>query len=258
MGSSDDRPPGPISPELVLVDPELARWARQQLSDVRVDDPVVSRVVGKSRLEDGNAASRAVREGIGASRSSVDPSGATERPVRVSFPSALRSWVVQAFVLGLVLVTFLSIQGQTPYSASTTPLEGPSAESREMSSASREDVSPALKTRVGPPPARRRSEEQHKRRGRAPVSRREAPRVFVWVRVPNAAYYEVQFFRGRTKVFEALPSQPRLVIPPHWLYRGSRFSLSKGQYRWYVRPAFGTRASGHYGSLIVRSLLVVK
>jgi hypothetical protein len=66
-----------------------------------------------------------------------------------------------------------------------------------------------------------------------PASRSTAP-TFAWAPQPGAIGYEVQFFKGRTRVLVRRTTEPRLSMPAHWLYDGQRFQLTSGRYRWYV------------------------
>ena len=79
----------------------------------------------------------------------------------------------------------------------------------------------------------------------------------MWVSDARANHYKVEFFRGGTKIFEAFPSQPRIVLPGRWVYRGRPFELTPGSYRWTVRPGYGLRRDNDYGATIVRSTWVL-
>jgi hypothetical protein len=58
-----------------------------------------------------------------------------------------------------------------------------------------------------------------------------APPRLAWVPTPAARYYNVQLFRGTTKI-------------------GRRQRLIPGPYRWYVWPGFGSRSARRYGRLL--------
>ena len=85
-----------------------------------------------------------------------------------------------------------------------------------------------------------------------------ATRVFVWLGVRGASHYKVEFFRSGKKIFEATPARPRLKLPERWEYRGRRFELDPGKYRWSVRAGFGPRSNARYGRAIVASRLTVR
>ena len=75
--------------------------------------------------------------------------------------------------------------------------------------------------------------------------------AFGWVRVPEASYYRVRFFRGGREVFEALATRARIVLPANWRFRGRKFGLAPGRYRWVVQAGFGDPSSKRYGKTVV-------
>ena len=80
----------------------------------------------------------------------------------------------------------------------------------------------AARTLFAPMPAERVS--------RAPVLR--------WTPVKRAQYYNVQLVRGK-KILSAWPATTHFKVPRSWVYRGHRYRLHRGAYRWYVWPGFG-------------------
>jgi hypothetical protein len=74
---------------------------------------------------------------------------------------------------------------------------------------------------------------------------------FGWVRVPEASYYRVRFFRGGREVFEALATRARIVLPANWRFRGRKFALAPGRYRWVVQAGLGVQSSKRYGKTVV-------
>ena len=84
------------------------------------------------------------------------------------------------------------------------------------------------------------------------------PPLLRWRPVRNATFYNVQiYFRGQ-KIMSAWPSKPRQALARRWVYAGRRFTLRGGTYAWYVWPAFGARARGHYGQLLGRGSFRVR
>jgi hypothetical protein len=61
-------------------------------------------------------------------------------------------------------------------------------------------------------------------------------RTFAWAPVPRAASYEVQIYRGPTRIFRRATATPSIVVPPAWRYDGRARRLTRGDYRWYVWP----------------------
>ncbi len=75
--------------------------------------------------------------------------------------------------------------------------------------------------------------------------------AFGWARVPEASYYRIRFFRGGREVFEALRTRAGIVLPANWRFRGRKFALSPGRYRWVVQAGFGVPSSKRYGKTVV-------
>ena len=86
----------------------------------------------------------------------------------------------------------------------------------------------------------------------------KAPPLLLWAGVPRATYYNVQVFRGGQKVLSAWPSRPKQKLHRTWVYKGRRFHLRKGAYRWWVWPAFGPRSKGAYGQLLGTGTFTVR
>jgi hypothetical protein len=78
---------------------------------------------------------------------------------------------------------------------------------------------------------------------------RKAPKL-VWLRATRADYYNVQLFRGTTKLLSAWPLKPTLRLHAKWRYLGRGYRLTPGLYRWYVWPGFGARADIDYGEML--------
>jgi hypothetical protein len=91
--------------------------------------------------------------------------------------------------------------------------------------------------------------ERGTRVSRAPLLR--------WPALRGASYYNVQVFRGRTKVLDAWPGHAHMKLRHHWKFAGRRFTLRPGRYRWYVWPGYGSRAAHRYGSFIGQSSFVL-
>jgi hypothetical protein len=79
------------------------------------------------------------------------------------------------------------------------------------------------------------------------------PPVLRWERERGARYYNVQLFRGRSKLLSAWPTRTRFQVRRSWSYRGRHHRLARGHYRWYVWPGRGSRADHRYGALIGHS-----
>ena len=84
-----------------------------------------------------------------------------------------------------------------------------------------------------------------------------APPLLRWTADRKAAYYNVQLFRGNRKVLSAWPKRAGFQLAPRWSYRGHRYRLRPGKYRWYVWPGFGRRSAVKYGAAIGSSTFFV-
>lgn len=211
-----------VSPELALVDSELAARLRARLPQGRAPFRLVA---GAPPLRPD-----ALRP--------VLPS-AGERPTWQSI-AALGAAVVVA--VGLLL----NLESR-PGGASRSPSASPSATNEDASA----DV-----TRGAPPstddvtttPASGRSGRPPKR-----ASRLQARR-FAWAPIDGASAYQVEFFRGSRRVFAGKTTHAQLTLPARWKLEGRPWSLSPGTYRWYVWPIVaGLRST----TAVVRSNLVV-
>jgi hypothetical protein len=90
----------------------------------------------------------------------------------------------------------------------------------------------------------------------APGERVSKPPLLVWTPVKGARYYNVILIRGR-RVFSAWPVRARLQLRRTWTYRGSRYKLRPGLYRWFVWPGRGRLAAGKYGPMLGGSTFIV-
>ncbi len=78
---------------------------------------------------------------------------------------------------------------------------------------------------------------------------KKAPK-FTWQRNAEAAYYNLQLFRGDVKILSVWPVRPSFALKRKWKWQGHSYKLSRGVYRWYVWPGFGARADVDYGELL--------
>lgn len=84
----------------------------------------------------------------------------------------------------------------------------------------------------------------------------DAP-LLVWRPATRASYYNVQLFRGKTKVLSAWPTRARFRLRARWTYLGRQQRLAPGTYRWFIWPRLGRGAKGHYGALLGQSTFTV-
>jgi hypothetical protein len=95
---------------------------------------------------------------------------------------------------------------------------------------------------------------------RAPAekARVTAPPLLKWVKVPKAAFYNVQLFRNGRKILSKWPLGTQLRLRRKWVWNGRRRSLVPATYRWFVWPAYKKRGGGvRYGKSLGFSDFVV-
>jgi hypothetical protein len=73
--------------------------------------------------------------------------------------------------------------------------------------------------------------------------------ILRWRQIRGAAYYNVQLFRGKQRIYAAWPTMHQAGLPTTWKWSGHRFNLAPGPYRWYVWAGFGSRALAHYRAI---------
>lgn len=86
---------------------------------------------------------------------------------------------------------------------------------------------------------------------------RGAP-MLTWTAVPRATYYNVQLYRGHTKILSTWPRRAGLQLHRTWRYGGRRRRLTPGHYRWYVWPGFGPQAAARYGRAVGAGTFVIR
>jgi hypothetical protein len=77
--------------------------------------------------------------------------------------------------------------------------------------------------------------------------------LLTWKSVQRATYYNVQLYRGRQKVLSTWPGTSSYQVKPAWRFKGKRYTLKPGHYRWYVWPGLGKRSKHRYGPMLGRS-----
>jgi len=273
----------PLTPELVLVDPDLARRAREQLPD---REPEPRRTTGESIPSpvtphlDPDLARRAreqlpdrepePRRTTGESiRSPVTPRLVVVQPSPATFERRLQP-PPRKRRRGRILILLLLAAAAAIGIMRVPSLRHFFWESREVAvSPTVREPAPVL--RGGPystpkPPQHAASsstpdkagpKETVKPKGGAVPRTAPSRRAFAWVAVPKATYYLVRFYRGSQEIFEARPSGPRLSLPPEWVFKGHRHSLTPGSYRWVVQAGFGRPTEARLGQPIVSAKLVV-
>lgn len=221
-----------ISPELVLVDPELARRARAELPE-----PGANGRIAPARLETTPPAATTRRPVVGAgavAHTRIETAEVADRALLRKLVLVATGLIV--FVLGVVVPTFFA--GGDPVLRQPPPSE----EGPTTTAIGRPAASADLERPVSGPSRRKATP------ARVPT------RLFVWLPDRRARYYHVRFSRGKQTVFEAWPTDSRVTVPLRGMFRGRSFAFTRGRYRWVVRPAFGLRSQNRFGPPIVRSV----
>ena len=204
-----------ISPELVLVDPELAKFARSRL-------PAPATTTHRHRDRDAQ---------------DIRPVAAifskTPRPHRIKQSASRRALIGVAAVTMLVLLLFdlhVEVGDRSPSSAVSEPPE-------TIIPATAAQSSTALSTPVRPSPvtpAPAKSSPRNREKQEA-----TAARSFAWAPTEGASGYYVEFFRGGTRVYAGETTGATVEVPARWRYLGVARSFRPGTYRWYVWPIVG-------------------
>jgi hypothetical protein len=223
----------PVSPELVLVDPELARIER-----ARPEKPGPFRP-GPRLLSAETASIDRIPPRLAVSALPVSPPtlatlarSPVAPPEAPSRRSGRSSWLVATAALALAFLgVHYWLDGDSP------PLDA--------------DGGPMMTTRLAAPPPR---VAPFARRPKQP-NRTSTPRRFVWPPVEGANGYDMQLFRGSRRVFARRTRQPRVTLPRTWRYAGRIVRLEPGTYHWNVWAlhAGGTRGS----SPVVQAQIVI-
>jgi hypothetical protein len=270
----------PLSPELALVDPELARLARERLEppgetpsspgrasspdqdvgETRPRESWVSGVDDARRLEKSlNASSSSAAE----ARSGFGSANVKDEP-RAPSRSRRRGGVfLGALGVALAAIAVYALAPDSTVREEASNRAPKSAASRiDRHGKPRKSTKPTARAAgASAPRAPRHSGVLGVTAQARASSERPRPfstRVFIWPAVSDATFYKVEFFRRGLEVFNTLSSRPRLELPTRWVYRGRTYQLAEGTYAWKVSPAFGPRSRLRYGNPIVRSTWVAQ
>jgi hypothetical protein len=234
----------PLTPELALVDPELARLARDRLPPP-----------GETPSSPGRPSSP---------HKDVEETSAKKKR-EVHAPSARRRGRVFLGALGVALAA-IAVYALAPDStvreeaANRAPKNAASRINRHGKP--RESTRPTARAAGANAPTVPRHSgvlgTTAQTRAKSERPRPFSTPVFIWPAVSDASFYKVEFFRRGREVFKALSSRARLELPTRWVYRGHRYQLLAGIYTWKVSPAFGSRSRLRYGNPIVRSTWVAQ
>jgi hypothetical protein len=196
-----------VSPELVLVDPTLARWAREHLPE---RGETATRVPPAPRP----APSKQEPLAVASDTTARTRPAATARPRRRRRAAGLTVSVLIGLASAAVLV-YLGVRSEAHPTLVEPAAPSESNGSTQAATPPPEPVAPA---------------------GGVPTSRR-----FAWAPRAGASGYHVELFKGPVLVFRADSPKPEIVIPKRWRLNGRVHTLVPGSYRWYVWPRVAGR-----------------
>lgn len=211
-----------VSPELALVDPVLAEWARSQLGD---SDNTLDRLqvlVDASRRT--SLANRATETRL---RRFPNLSESRERVSRRQGRFAVFAGgfaLAGVFAVAMLLAVHAYVRG-TPAGADMAAIDELLVQSVPRTNAEDETFT-------------------RPRADQTTAVTKPAPQRFAWAPSPGATAYHFELFRGSTKVFDADTQHTVITIPVRWTFDGRMQALEPGEYRWYVWPLVaGIRAA---------------
>ena len=218
----------PVSPELALVDPELAARLRALMPVPDID------------LEPR-------RSNVRHLRLTPPPPAESEQPAVVPPAPPWRGMLgrlAAAFVAGAVLATLVTVGvvaqiGETELPREASPVSVPPvvpAPSAQAPAAPAQ-TPPATKARAKTKPAATKSQSRNaKPKTAARTAAAPEPRRLVWAPVAGAVGYRVELFRGDEQVLRATTKAPAFALGAKWRHNGQVERLTPGSYRWYVWP----------------------
>jgi hypothetical protein len=261
-----------ISPELVLVDPELRSRAQRSLPEPAASWEVPSRpprtklVVASNELPATASAEGASRRGrrLGmALLLSVTAASLTANALTIAgtWRSSGPTSTVSASTTGAATKpsTQRAVVRQRQRSNAPAAAHPRKQQDRRASATPRKHTRTVRQANrpVAAPQSKTIASTQ--RAAGAIVTRRtEADRASVsWHPVTGASYYNLVLWRGDQRLLDVWPTSTHVLLPRTWTYKGVRGSLSPGRYLWFAYPGFGTRASARYGKPLRSGILIV-
>lgn len=202
----------PISPELCLVDPDLARRAREVLPPLEDLAP-----------EAPPAPARAARRG------------------RVA---RLGGWALAASLLLNVALLWPKSTAETAPVLSPAPAPAPKAVKEARSPAKHPIAKRPTPKRTGGVLGAKAEAKKRVRPARPRVAR--GRRVLSWHATPRADLYDLVLWRGHRRVADLWPTKSKVSVATVACGAGKR--LARGRYLWFVYPVVD-RVSHRYGAL---------
>ena len=271
VGSTNPRE---ISPELVLVDPELARVARQSLPD---PGAFLSTLRPALHTTPAPASGSGRRFAAARGRASLSGQASTRitrrlvRPRRILVSIGLVALAVNgALLVQALLFDAPKVELASPARAgervsvrAANPVGQTGALSTRLAPGATTAGAPTRVTSSGTKTARPGSGNETGREPRhlsrpASEARRVSARTvrpggalleLRWAAVPGARYYNVVLWSKGERVLDLWPTEPQVTLPREWAYRGVHHRLAPGRYLWFAYPGLGEKSRGRYGGL---------
>lgn len=236
--------PGPISPELVLVDPALAQLVRAtppaadtRLSEAGRDHRSPTEVDARADLVPPDQYERwgdelrlfleppAPDEALVGRRDDavIGPDGSAVAIDRRGALSRRRRLGKRIARLVGILTAVTAVGAAAAVLSGLVSTSFPDAASPEAD----------VRAPAGPPPP---PQDPPTTVPTKPSRKGGGPRIMAWAPAPGAAAYEVALYNGSRRIFLERTKRTRLALPAEWSYRGRRLRLEPGVYRWYVWP----------------------
>jgi hypothetical protein len=224
--------PEQLSPELVLVDPDLRRLVIEQGASDLLDLP-----------------SKGARDQAATRASAPPAAGSATR--QVGRRTRLLLAALAGSALTLIGVFAGSMVSSHPARVTSSVAVARFAQVPNQSAHRVAVAKPSLKSAATSPPA---SEVKPPSKRQSQVSPTPAPEVrrFAWAPVAGATAYEVAFYRSNIRVYRARTRRAVVSIPEG--SGGSKPTLVPGTYEWYVWPVRNGRRDQ---VAVVRSQIVV-
>ena len=208
-----------VSPELALVDPELARRER-----ARLPHPGEQEALARISAQLDRTAVRPEADVLAPVADLLRGRGRWVAPVAVA----------TALVIGVLLADVRVELGKTPAAAGPAAVDDqPAAEAPATGPTPPTSPPPSLPARSSPATKPTRNPVPG---ARPPATRTARPqaRSFAWAPASGASSYHVEFFRGDVRIFAANTTRPAITVPSTWRFGGRSWRLEPGEYRWYV------------------------
>lgn len=255
---------GPLSPELALIDPVLARAARKLLPEGPRAVPVEHHPAAASVTEHAT-----VKEDLRVSLEPMSDAGRPRRRLWLGWVPTAAGFIVLGAVLALLVRNEWRLLPREEPQSVGAPSPQPAARAEPLPATTAAPpaatateppltaIAPAPTTTppasTAPPPAKTATKPAPTATTKKPATTAASPaptrrtpvapstgpvaasgQTFAWAAAPSAAAYEFQLFRGGERIFRKRVDEPRLELAGRWRQGGRTYTLAPGRYRWYV------------------------